>query len=143
MVRLCAAHHPLAPPIVDDTLRHLGTGTVEAVERSGRHIAEELSAVGGEGGAEAVEDFDWQAAGIGWSLQHDWGYSPNQHRFGHAACAVLRHIAGHFAAARRMADVNGVPKVEMGGKRCDIGGVGIHVVALSRPWPRRSWAMTR
>ena len=38
-------------------------------------------------------------------------------------------------------------QVEVLDERGDVGGVGVHVVAVGvcveRPWPRRSWAMTR
>ena len=71
----------------------------------------------------------------------------DQDRLGDAAFAVPPDIVRDLAAAGGMADVDGVPQIEMRGERRHVGGVVIHVVAVAdlaeRPWPRRSWAMTR
>src|SRR5690606_24775028 len=55
VVRLDAAHHALAPPVLYRSLGYFSTRPVEAVERAGWNIEEELGAIGGEGGAETVE----------------------------------------------------------------------------------------
>jgi hypothetical protein len=47
-------HHPLAPPILDDPLAHLG-----ARPGARRHVQEELRAIGDERRAEAVEYLNW------------------------------------------------------------------------------------
>src|SRR6267142_2809574 len=47
VLRLRAAHHSLAPPVVDQALRDLRARTVESVERAGRNVEVELRAVGG------------------------------------------------------------------------------------------------
>ena len=56
-------------------------------------------------------------------------------------------IVHDLAAAGRMADVDGILQVEMRRHRGEVVGIVIHVVAVGdlveRPWPRRSWAMTR
>src|SRR5580698_5235463 len=110
-----AAHHPLTPPILDDSLRSLEAWSVKAVKRTGSHIKKELSSVLGQRLAEAVEHFDRSASGVLLILDHEWGNSGDQHRFGYAALrlAVLRDIARYLATTRRMADVDCIPQVEM------------------------------
>ena len=46
-----------------------------------------------------------------------------------ALAAILCNVTGDFAAAGRMADMDGVLQVEMRGKLGDIGGVGVHFIA--------------
>ena len=64
-----------------------------------------------------------------------------------AALAVPGDIARHLAAAGRMADMDRVLQIEMLDQGGDVVGVVIHVMAVAvwveRPWPRRSWAITR
>ncbi len=52
---LGAAHHALTPPVLDDPFVHGHAITVEAIERTGWHIPEELRAVCGQSGTEAVK----------------------------------------------------------------------------------------
>src|ERR1700720_918746 len=59
-----AAHHPLAPPILDDSLRGLRAGSVEAIKRTRSHPKKELSPVLSQRLAEAVEHFDRSAAWV-------------------------------------------------------------------------------
>ena len=54
----------LAPPVLDDRLRRLRAGAIEAVERPGREGPVEHRAVRGELGLEVVEDTLGQAAGV-------------------------------------------------------------------------------
>ena len=68
VVRLGPAHHPLAPPVLDDGLVGLDPGPVEAVERSRGQGPVEDRAVGRQLGLEVVEDALGQAAGVGVGL---------------------------------------------------------------------------
>ena len=67
-----AAHHALLEPGVDQSLALDGTLAVEAEERAGGDVDEELSAVLEHGAAEAVEDRYRQALGVALGLQHLW-----------------------------------------------------------------------
>src|ERR1700756_449882 len=91
----CAPHHPLTPPILDDSLRGLRAGSVEAVKRTRRHIKKELRTVRGQRLAEAIEYFDRSAIRILLSLDHERRNSGDQQGLGYAALrlAVLRDIA--------------------------------------------------
>ena len=44
---------------------------------------------------------------------------------------MLRDVASRFAATGRVADMDGVPQVEMLDHRRDVGGVMIHVVTVA------------
>ena len=48
VVGLCAAHHALTPPIVNDPFMYGRTFAVETIERPSRNVAEELRAIGGK-----------------------------------------------------------------------------------------------
>ena len=65
VMRLRAAHHALAPPVLDHGLRRLRARPVVAVEGAAREVEIELRAVGGELLPQAVEYLDRQAARIG------------------------------------------------------------------------------
>ena len=98
--------------------------------------------------AEAVEDLDRQAAGVGVGLQHQRRDGADQHRLGDPAGAVTGDVAGDLAAAGGVADVDGVAQVEVLDDGGGVGGVGGPCrgpsdVWVERPWPRRSWATTR
>ncbi len=105
-------------------------GPVEAVKRPEGDIEKELRPVGGQRLAEAVEYFDRRAAGVLFGLEHQRRNGGDQHGLGDAALrlAVLCDIARHFAAARRMADMDGILQVEMLGDCRGIGRVVVHVV---------------
>ena len=77
-----------------------------------RQILEELRAIGGDAGADLVEHLDRQAAGIGRRLQHQRRDRADQHGLGDRAGAVAADVAGDFAAAGRVADVDRVSQVE-------------------------------
>ena len=73
---------------------------------------------------------DRQAAGIGCRLQHQRRDGADQHGLGHALRAVAADVAGDFAAAGRVADVDGVLQVERFDELREVVGVGVHVVAV-------------
>ena len=100
--------HALKPERVDHALRDFRARPVEAEERATGEILVELRAVGEGAGADAVEHFDRQAAGIGRRLQHQRRDRRDQGRFGHTFRAVTADIAGDFAAAGRESDQDGV-----------------------------------
>src|SRR6476661_1974391 len=96
---LGAAHHALPPPIADQTFGDLRAGLVEIIEGAARDFEVELSAVGGQRGAELIEDLDWQAAGVRVLLhQHRW-YRIDEDRLSDASLGVTRNISRHFSAA--------------------------------------------
>ena len=51
--------------------------------------------------------------------------------FGDATLAVTGEVADDLAAARRVADVNGVVEVEVGGQSSQIIGVVVHVMTVA------------
>ena len=59
-----------------------------------------------------IEDFHRQAAGIGRRLQHQRRDCADQHSLGHALGAVAADVAGDFAAAGRVADMDRILQVE-------------------------------
>src|SRR3546814_15470053 len=95
-----------------------------------RAILVEWRAVGQGGGAEAVEDVDRQAAGVSLGLQHERRHGADQHRLGDALGAVAADVAGHLAAAGRMADEARVFDVQMPDQPRQVVGVGIHLLAV-------------
>src|SRR5579864_1015906 len=98
---LGAAHHALAPPILNNSLRNLRTWPVEAIKRSRGHIEKELRSVVGQRLTEAVEHFNRGSTGIALGLDHERRNGAHQNSLGNAALrlAVLRNITRHFAAA--------------------------------------------
>ena len=58
------------------------------------------------------------------------GIGADQHRLGHALGAVAADVAGDFAAAGGVADVDRVLQVERFDERREVVGVGVHVVAV-------------
>ena len=77
-----------------------------------------------------VEHRDRRAARVGWRLQHQRRHSGDQHGLGHTLRAVAGNIAGDFAAAGGVADVDGVPQVEAENKLVKVVGVRVHVLAV-------------
>src|SRR3546814_5524431 len=59
-------------------------------------------------------------------------FRSDQHRLGDALGAVAADVAGHLAAAGRMADEDRVFEVQMLDQRRQVVGVGIHLVAVPR-----------
>src|SRR5262249_6222804 len=92
IVGLGPAHHALPPPVRDHAFQRLGARPVEPVEGTGGEIAIKLGAVGGQAVAEAVEDFDRQAAWVARRLYHHRRYGRHQHRLGDPALAVSRNV---------------------------------------------------
>src|SRR6266851_7488866 len=108
IVCLRAAHHTLAPPVPDYALRGFRTRSVISIERPRRHIIVELRTVGGELRLESIEHSFGKAAGISFSLHHQWRHRANDCGLRYSTLAVTRDVMHNFAAAGRMADVNGV-----------------------------------
>ena len=100
--------------------------------RTAAEILEELRAVGEDAGADLVERFHRQAAGIGGRLQHQRRHRADQHGLGHALRAVAADVAGDFAAAGGVADVDRVLQIERFDQRREVVGVGVHFVAVPR-----------
>src|SRR3546814_10367726 len=69
-------------------------------------------------------------AGVAGLLHHDWRNCADENqlcdRSGFGACGIMRS----FAAAGRMADVYRALEVERSDQRRDVGGIGVHLVAV-------------
>src|SRR5689334_754531 len=68
-----AAHHALAPPVVDHSMRDLCAWTIKTGERTRCHFEEELRPICCQRGAEAVEHLDRRAIGFFWVLSINGG----------------------------------------------------------------------
>ncbi|CAG9194520.1 hypothetical protein BGLA2_1110064 [Burkholderia gladioli] len=132
VMRLRAADHALAPPVLDHALMNRRARAIEAIERAARHVEEELRAVVGQRLTEAVEHLDGQAFGVGIGLLHERGHRADQYRLRDAPgrLAMLGDIAGDFTAAGRVADVDGVLQVERLDHGEGVGRVMVHVVSV-------------
>ena len=130
VVRLGAAHHALAPPVLDDGLRRLDAGPVEAVERARRQRAVELRPVGGELRLEVVEHALGQALRVGVGLHHERRHRADDRGLGDAALAVAGEVVHDLAAAGGVPDVDGVVQVEVVDHGGEVVGVVVHVVAV-------------
>src|SRR5437762_2701566 len=63
---------------------------------------------------------------------HDEGrHGADQHQLGNTALAVARDIVRRFAAAGRMANVDGITQIEMRDDRGGVRGVVVHVVTIA------------
>ena len=70
------------------------------------------------------------SARISHGFQHHRRNRPDQHRLGDPAFAVARDIARDLASAGRVADMDGILEIERRGEFGDIGGIGVHLVAV-------------
>ena len=89
-----------------------------------------MRAIGEDSLADAVEDVDRQAAGVSGRFQHQRRHRADQHGLGHTLGAVAADIAGDFATARGVADVDRALQVQLFDERRQIVGVRVHVVAV-------------
>lgn len=69
---------------------------------------EELRAIAENAGADLVERFHRQTAGIGRCLQHQRRHRADQHGLGDTLGAMAANIAGDFAAAHGVTDMDRV-----------------------------------
>jgi len=84
-------HRP-QPEHVQNALRHLGTRSV-GTEEGHAEILVELRAVRADAGTDLVEHPNWQAAWIGFRLEHQWGYRAHQYGLGDARGSVAADVA--------------------------------------------------
>ena len=131
VVGLRAAHHALAPPVLDDRFGRLDAGPVEPVERPGRQRTVELRAVGGQLGLQVVEHALRQTAGVRLGLHHQRRHRADQHGLRRRGLAVAGDVVRDLAAAGRVADVHRVVEIEVRGQRRQVVGVVVHVVAVT------------
>src|SRR4029450_2629498 len=68
---------------------------------------------------------------IGRGLQHDWRHGADKYQFGDTALAVERDIVRCLAAARRMANVDGVTQIQVRDDRSRVPAVVVHVMAVA------------
>jgi hypothetical protein len=136
VVRLCPAHHALAPPVLDDGLRGFHTWPVETVERPRRNVTIKLRAIGRELRLEPIKDFLGKATWIGLGLDHQRRNCADNRGFRYSALAMPRYVVDHFAAAGRMTHMDGVRQIQIRCQRCEVVGIVVHVMAvagLARP----------
>jgi hypothetical protein len=107
VVRFHAAEHALQPPVFADAFGNFCAGAVVAVKGEG-DVLVELRAVGRKSRAKSIENFDGSAGGIFFRFQHERRHRTNERGLRYALGAVASEIARHFAAARRVADHDGV-----------------------------------
>src|SRR5258705_10066466 len=126
-----SAHHSLTPPVVSDTLRDLGTGTVVTIERQGE-ILVELRTMVGRTVTKSVEYFHRNAVRVLLRFQHARSNGADEYSFGDSPFSMLCDVADHLAAARRMTNVNRVFEIKRGDEFGNIGGIGVDVIAVNR-----------
>src|SRR5260221_14004472 len=81
VVRLGAAHHSLAPPIVDHALRYLGARAVEAKKRPGGNLPEELRPICAQVLSKTIKHFDRQSPRLLIGLDHGQWHRAAEHCF--------------------------------------------------------------
>src|SRR5262245_39310788 len=108
-------------------------GRFEAVEGTAREIEVELCAVRRVFLPQAIQNLDGHATRIGGRLDHKRRYGPDQRQLGDPAVllAVAGDVPGRFAAAGGVADVDGIPQIEVLHHRGSIRGVVVHVVTIA------------
>ncbi len=125
-------HHSLQPERLTHAFGDLRARPVVAVERQAE-ILPELRAI-----SEHIRRGLPSNASIGSPpglavvFNINGGTAPISYGFGDALRAVPADVAGHFAAARGVAHVNGVLQIERLDQRRKVVGVGVHVVAVPR-----------
>ena len=83
-----------------------------------------------------VERLHRQSAGIGRGLEHQRRHRADEHSHGDAFRSVTADVAGHFAAAGGVADVDRALQIELFRERRQVVRVRIHLVSipgLARP----------
>src|ERR1700683_3377810 len=98
-MRLCAAHHTLAPPVLDDRLGGFHAGPIVAIEWARRDVAIELRTIGRELRLKSIENLLGKAARIGRRLHHQRRHSADDRSLRHAALSMPSQIVHYFAAA--------------------------------------------
>src|SRR6266480_2842566 len=131
-MRLGAAHHALAPPVVDDRLRGFHTRPVEAIEWPLWQVAIELRAIGRELRLQSVKYFFGKAAGIFLRLHHQRRHRADQRSLRHPAFAMPSQIMRYLAATGGMTDVHGILQIKMCGQSRKVVGIVIYVMAVAR-----------
>ena len=106
-------------------------GLIRLGERQAE-ILEELGAVRDDTGAIFVKDRDRRSTEIGGRLNHEWWYRSDQHRLRDTLRAVVGYIARDLATACGMDGMDGILEIKFLNELCEVGGVRVHVVAVSR-----------
>src|SRR5438046_5527066 len=106
-MRFRAAHHALAPPVLDDRLGGFRSRPVEAIERSLWQVAIELRTIGRKLCLQSIKHFFGKAAGIFLRLHHQWRHRTDQRSLRYPAFAMPTHIMGDLTASGRMTNVYG------------------------------------
>ena len=132
VMRLCASHHALPPPVPDHSRSGLGARTVESEEGAGGYLVVEPRAVRGDPRLKAVENLLRQSARIGGRLHHERRHRRDDGRLRRAALPVTGEVVHHLAAAGRMSDMHRSLDIEVSHQRGEVVGVVVHIVPIGR-----------
>src|SRR5436305_7430996 len=131
-MRLRAAHHALAPPVLDDRLGGVRARPGGAIERSRWQVAIELRTIGRKLCLQSIEHLFGKAAGIFLRLHHQRRHRADQRSLCRPGFAMPSQIMRHLTAAGGMTYVHGVFQIKMRSQRCKIVGIVIHIVTVAR-----------
>src|SRR5207249_12280297 len=104
-MRFRAAHHALAPPVLDDRLGGFRARPVEAIKWSLWQVAVELRTIGRKLCLQSIEHLFGKAAGIFLRLHHQRRHRADQRSLRYAAFAMPSQIMRHFTAAGGLTNV--------------------------------------
>jgi hypothetical protein len=124
---LDASHHSLSPPIVADALGYFGARPIESVERY-RDVFVELGSVVCCAVAKAIDDLSRDAIGIPFRLDEQRRNGADEDSLFNETFAVPCNVAGDFAAARLVANMDGVLEIELFDDLVHIVRIRIHIV---------------
>lgn len=125
--------HARKPPAVDQPLTAGTPGRLKPKKGPLGTSKKGLGAVLDHGIAEAVGYSQQRALGIALALHHDRGQGADEHHLLDAAGPVPVEEPGGLAAARRVANHNGVLQIQKLEELVEDVGVAVHVVALLQP----------
>src|ERR1035437_2869292 len=112
-MRLRAAHHALAPPVMDGCFGGFHARPIESIEGARRYVEIELRANGRELRLKIVENLLGKATRIGRRLHHPRRHGADQCSLRHTALSMPSQVARYLAASGRMAAVYGVLQIKM------------------------------
>ena len=118
-------HHTLLPPSPDQPLADLGTFAVEAEERSGGNIEEELRTVCFHRVSEAIEDALGCAQRVGVRFEHQWWDSTNDDGLASTGGSVATEEANDFTSAGGVTDHAGILDVKVLEQSEEVIAVGV------------------
>src|SRR5215510_10794569 len=115
VMRLRAAHHALAPPVLDYSLRGFRVRTVEAVKRTAGKVDVELRPIVSKLLAQTVKHLDRQATRVGRRLEHQRRHCAYQHELRDTTLwlPMAGDVTCGLSTSGGMADVDRIAQIEM------------------------------